>query len=120
MGARVPHDLGIGIDVGDSDVTEPGTCKRAIEGAHVRRVRNQRIETVCGVIVPVIKLASLIEANGRKRIYVHHQFSPSPIWSRVLNSLYCSYIKQSLRPTNSFILYVLFVCTLGRLYCHAT
>ena len=44
---------------------------------HVRRVRDQGIEAVRGVIVPVIKLAALIQANRRKRIYMHHRISPS-------------------------------------------
>jgi hypothetical protein len=110
VGARVPDDLGIGIDVSDRDVSERCTCNRAIKGAHVRRVRDQGIEAVRGVIVPVIKLASLIEANRRKRIYMHHRLSPFPHLVTSFDSLCSSYIKQTLRATNSFSLYVLFVC----------
>jgi hypothetical protein len=116
----MPHDLRIGIHVSDSDVTEPGTRNRPIEGTHVRRVRDQGIEAVRGVIVPVIQLASLIETNRRKRVYMHHLLYPHPNLRASFDSLCCSYIKQTLRPTNSFSLYVLFVCTVQHIYCHAT
>jgi hypothetical protein len=66
MGARMAHDLRIGIDVSDGQIADPGTRDRAIEAVDVRRIGYQRIEAIGRVVVPMSQLATIVESDRRE------------------------------------------------------
>jgi hypothetical protein len=64
--ARVPHDLRVGVDLGERQVADRGARDAAVESADVYRIGYQRRESLAGAVVPVRELATRIQTIVEK------------------------------------------------------
>src|SRR5882757_2700350 len=84
VGARMTHDLGVRIHLGEAYVTDGPAYDGPVEDADVHRLGDQRREALAGAIVPKRKLAAGVEARRRKRLNVCHGFNPPAVDGNLL------------------------------------